>query len=179
MSNFGDKMKYFFGLNDDVMESNNEITDSSKSDNKYSSDEKKSSYITNSEKSKFIGGNSSVKDSIIYNKTFKPVKEEVTNSTSKENKKMTICKYSPINYAETTSIIDDIKDGFPVIINFEATEDFTSANILKACEGGAYALNAEIKKIANEIFLVVPSGVDVLNHVEVESDPDYNGKFNG
>ncbi len=157
MSNFFDKMKYFFGLNED-----DELVD-----NSFSQEQNYEKVVPQSKvqpQQQQYTKQEFEKPSIVTNNSYyrnKPTKE-VDN---KPMKKMTICKYSPISYDETTSIIDDIKNGFPVIINFESTEDFASANILKACEGGAYALNAEIKKIANEIFLIVPDSIDVLSHM--------------
>ena len=80
--------------------------------------------------------------------------------------KMIICKYSPVDHRESTSIIDDIKLGRPVILNFEETEDYVSAKIINICEGAAYALDADISKIANAIYIIVPHGVDVHSNVQ-------------
>lgn len=79
--------------------------------------------------------------------------------------KVVICKYSPLDHRESTSIIDDIRSGRPVILNFEDTDDFVAAKIINICEGAAYALDADISKIANEIFIVVPQGIDILNNM--------------
>ncbi len=163
MSNFLDKMKYFFGLNedDDLIDGgynqqeggNYRPTQVSQPQQQYQQNTKK----------EFEQAADTVYSNEGY--TYRQKAKPKRDSQDKQFKRMTICKYSPINYDETTSIIDDIKNGFPVIINFESTDDFASANILKACEGGAYALNAEIKKIANEIFLIVPDSIDVLSHM--------------
>ncbi len=161
MSNFFDKVKYFFGLNEDDI-----ATNSPSKVNEYEVNVKKPQPVPQPQQQYTqpeYERPSIIKPAPTYTSKYRgAVQKEPEERTSS---KMTICKYSPISYDETTSIIDDIKNGFPVIINFESTEDFASANILKACEGGAYALNAEIKKIANEIFLIVPDSIDVLSHM--------------
>ncbi len=161
MSNFFDKVKYFFGLNED------DVTTSSPSKvNEYEVNVNKPQAVPQPQQ-QYVQPEyerpSIIKPSHTYTSRYKGAAQKEPDE--RMTTKMTICKYSPISYDETTSIIDDIKNGFPVIINFESTEDFASANILKACEGGAYALNAEIKKIANEIFLIVPDSIDVLSHM--------------
>ncbi len=163
MSNFLDKMKYFFGLNED-----DELIDEGYHQANAGNYRPAK---TNSPQPQYQQNTSNDFDpstDVTYSNegyTYRQKSKINRESQEKPFKRMTICKYSPINYDETTSIIDDIKNGFPVIINFETTDDFASANILKACEGGAYALNAEIKKIANEIFLIVPDSIEVLSHI--------------
>ena len=88
--------------------------------------------------------------------------------------KLIICKYTPLDHRETLSIIDDVRAGRPVILNFQETEDFVAVKIINICEGAAYALDADIMKIASDIFIIVPQGVDVRNHLpqkpEVEEE---------
>lgn len=90
---------------------------------------------------------------------------------SASDAKVVICKYSPLDHRESTSIIDDIRSGRPVILNFEDTDDFVAAKIINICEGAAYALDADISKIANEIFIVVPQGIDILNNMTNRATP--------
>ena len=85
-----------------------------------------------------------------------------------ESKKMVICKYAPVVYGEARSMIDDIKTGYPVIINFENTKEEVSEKIVYVCEGASYALGAEIQKIANSTFIIIPRGVNF--HIAPEED---------
>lgn len=90
--------------------------------------------------------------------------------------KLIICKYTPLDHRETMSMIDDVRQGRPVIINFQETEDFVAAKIINICEGAAYALDADIMKIASDIFIVVPKGIDVRTHLP--SKPELSEEAN-
>lgn len=98
--------------------------------------------------------------------------ERHVEKPSVSDNKVVICKYSPLDHRESTSIIDDIRSGRPVILNFEDTDDFVAAKIINICEGAAYALDADISKIANEIFIVVPSGIDIMNNINGKETPN-------
>lgn len=161
MSDLGNKVKYFFGLETDdetnekelpyeEVEEKREIESVPRTKNSStyrSNDYKRSSYSRST-------ATSDIKASKIVPKV-----------TEKSDQRMIICKYAPIAYGESTDIIDDIRKGNPVIINFEATEDYVAAKIVNICEGAAYALDADLTKIANAIFIIVPKGIDILNHI--------------
>lgn len=154
MNSFGNKVKYFFGL-----EGEDELD-----------------YHDDIEQEHALEEVSTYEESV-------PVREypkrreapvEAVVPVTRPTSKLIICKYTPLDHRETTSMIDDIRGGRPVIINFQETEDFIAAKIINICEGAAYALDADISKIANDIYIVIPQGVDLKSHVpeqpEVEID---------
>lgn len=153
MNNFGDKVKHFFGLeieeSEEPMEEKREMRVERR---RYDPVEPTPEESRNWEPPK-------------ERKTVSPHKSTFTDRQVSSESKVVICKYSPLDHRESTSIIDDIRSGRPVILNFEDTDDFVAAKIINICEGAAYALDADISKIANEIFIVVPHGIDILNNI--------------
>ncbi|MDI6861109.1 MAG: cell division protein SepF [Caldisericia bacterium] len=67
----------------------------------------------------------------------------------------------PKSFDEAQEIIDDLKDGRPVIINFEDTDRELARRIIDFISGGAYALDGSTEKISNYVFLFVPKGVEI------------------
>lgn len=142
MSEIGKKLKFFMGL--DNKEDENEV-------NEYledSYDEIENSYEEMTEADK-------------------PQIKEQVRPERKTN--MTICKYSPRDYRESTDIIDDIKGGRPVIINLEEIDEESARKVLDICSGAIYALEGEISKISQNIFVAAPKNINVMAHLGQEN----------
>ncbi len=164
MNSFGDKVKFFFGL-----EEENEAVDEPRSEVRGERRAQPEAEYAPSERRERRQPARSYSES-------RPERERSYNTQTQSRSytpeppmseaKMIICKYAPVDHRESTSIIDDIKLGRPVILNFEETEDYVSAKIINICEGAAYALDADISKIANAIYIIVPHGVDVHSNVQ-------------
>lgn len=166
MNSFGDKVKYFFGLD---TEEDVEVEEETKK-----SEDRPKITEQNTYQRRYKSG-----DDIEYEK--KKIVER--KSTKKEVKKMStegidssvvICKYAPISHDESVFMIDDFKSGRPVIVNFENTQDFVSEKIINICEGAAYALNADISKLSTSIYIIVPEGIDIKSHIEKDPNKDEN-----
>ena len=63
----------------------------------------------------------------------------------------------PQNQQEVQDIVDRLKQGIPVTVNFEqlANSDFVRA--LDFMSGATYVLNGKIKKLGNKIFFFCPN----------------------
>ncbi len=143
MNSFGNKVKYFFGL-----EGEDELD-----------------YNDDYEQERPLEVPRTLEDrvpsrEIPRNRDARPEQLPVARPLAK----LVICKYTPLDHRETTSMIDDIRAGRPVILNFQETEDFVASRIINICEGAAYALDADIMKIASDIYIIVPEGVDLKVH---------------
>lgn len=152
MNNFGDKVKHFFGLEVEENEMIQEDIPETRPERKRY---EKPEPVERSQ------------ENWTAPRERRPVREKPTTYADRmpSENKVVICKYTPLDHRESTSIIDDIREGRPVILNFEDTDDFVAAKIINICEGAAYALDADISKIANEIFIVVPHGIDIMNNI--------------
>ncbi|NLY35630.1 MAG: cell division protein SepF [Tissierellia bacterium] len=155
MNSFGNKVKYFFGLEGEEEQDFREEKEMTPG-----GDYSPSSTTERLAPREHSRGYREVRE----NPVERPIERQVES-------KLVICKYTPLDHRETMSMIDDVRSGRPVIINFQETEDFVAAKIINICEGAAYALDADIMKIASDIFIIVPKGVDVRSHIPTKPQP--------
>ncbi|MBO4992003.1 MAG: cell division protein SepF, partial [Firmicutes bacterium] len=58
-------------------------------------------------------------------------------------------------------------------INLEKLESDTARKIFDFLSGATYALNGNVQKIANNIFVFVPENVDVTSSVDQKNSSGY------
>ncbi len=67
----------------------------------------------------------------------------------------------PKDADECPKLVDSLKARKPVIINIEKLETDTARKIFDFLKGATYALNGNVQKIANNIFIFTPENVVV------------------
>ena len=67
----------------------------------------------------------------------------------------------PKSFDECPKLVDSLKGRRPVIINLEKIETETAKKIFDFLSGATYALNGNVKKVANNIFIFAPESVDI------------------
>jgi len=72
----------------------------------------------------------------------------------------------PKAFDECPKLVDNLKAKKPVIINLEKVETDTARKIFDFLSGATYALNGNVQKVANNIFIFAPDNVDVTAYVE-------------
>ena len=72
----------------------------------------------------------------------------------------------PSGFEDSPRLVDNLKAKKPVIINLENLETDTARKIFDFLSGATYALNGNVQKVANNIFVFVPENVDVTYNVE-------------
>lgn len=70
----------------------------------------------------------------------------------------------PKGFDECPKLVDSLKSRKPVIINLEKIETDTARKIFDFLSGATYALNGNVQKIANNIFVYLPENVDVATN---------------
>ncbi len=70
--------------------------------------------------------------------------------------------------SECAQVIKDIIAGVSAVINFDGTDDRTSQRIIDTLAGAAFALNAKVRKITDNTYLIAPKNVNVnmSRHIE-------------
>jgi Uncharacterized protein conserved in bacteria len=70
--------------------------------------------------------------------------------------------------SECATVIRDIIAGTSALVNFDDTDDRLSQRILDTLAGAAFALNAKVRKITDNTYLIAPENVKVnmSRHVE-------------
>lgn len=67
----------------------------------------------------------------------------------------------PKNFDQAQEVANSLRNKIPVIINFEETDTETAKRIIDFISGTTYALNGEIKKVSQNVFVCAPSNVTV------------------
>lgn len=99
-------------------------------------------------------------------------------STKKEPKilnihtsqRMRIIISKPSSYYEVQKICDELKSRRPVITNLNAAKPEEAKRILDFLAGAVYALDGNMQKVANNVFIVAPSNVDIDGVVDINDD---------
>ena len=72
----------------------------------------------------------------------------------------------PKSFDECPKLVDSLKGRRPVIINLEKIETETAKKIFDFLSGATYALNGNVQKVANNIFIFAPESVDITANQE-------------
>ncbi|MGI6153354.1 MAG: cell division protein SepF [Christensenellaceae bacterium] len=92
-----------------------------------------------------------------------------------DTSKVRVLIYKPVSYEDTQSIIDNLKERKPIIVNLDELDTDVAQRILDFISGAVYALNGNIRKAARNIFVVAPYNVDVsTNTAEVMEEYGFN-----
>lgn len=67
----------------------------------------------------------------------------------------------PKSFEECPKLVDSLKGRRPVIINLEKLETEVAKKIFDFMSGATYALNGNVQKVANNIFIFAPENVDI------------------
>lgn len=83
----------------------------------------------------------------------------------------------PKSFDECPKLVDSLKGRRPVIINLEKIETETAKKIFDFLSGATYALNGNVQKVANNIFIFAPESVDITANQE-ERGFEFGGNKN-
>ena len=81
----------------------------------------------------------------------------------------------PEAYADGSIVADHLMNRRTVVLNLESTNKEVSRRLLDFISGVAYAINGQIKRIANSTFIVTPYNVGVMGYIldELENSGVY------
>jgi cell division inhibitor SepF len=68
---------------------------------------------------------------------------------------------APVRFGDAQEIGDFVKSGSPVIVNLQASERDLARRMIDFCSGITYALAGSMEKVAEQVFLLTPSNVEV------------------
>lgn len=80
----------------------------------------------------------------------------LTNSNA-----MKLVLVQPKSIDECRTLVDNLKGRRPVIVNLENIETAVARQIFDFLSGAVYALDGNVQKIANNVFVFAPESVDV------------------
>jgi cell division inhibitor SepF len=72
-----------------------------------------------------------------------------------------IHKSEPRRFNEAREIADRFKNGVPVIMNLQSTDDTIARRLVDFASGLVYGLDGKIEMVANRVYLLTPVNVEV------------------
>ncbi len=79
----------------------------------------------------------------------------------------------PCSFDEARDIANHIKNRKPVILNLESVEKAVARRIVDFLSGAVYALDGNIQKVSNGIFVIAPLNVDIMSDMETGVETSY------
>jgi cell division inhibitor SepF len=83
---------------------------------------------------------------------------------------------APERFVEAQAIGDLVKQSNPVIVNLQLSDRDLSRRMIDFCSGLTYALGGAMEKVADQVFLLTPSNVEVSQ--EERRQLEERGLFN-
>lgn len=78
------------------------------------------------------------------------------------NAQMRVVVVQPESFEEASSIASHLKNKKPIVLNLEALDKNVARRIIDFLSGAVYALEGDIRKVSNGIFVIAPSNVDIM-----------------
>jgi cell division inhibitor SepF len=72
-----------------------------------------------------------------------------------------IHKSEPRRFNEAREVADRFKDGIPVIMNLQSTDDTIARRLVDFASGLVYGLDGKIEMVANRVYLLTPANMEV------------------
>jgi cell division inhibitor SepF len=67
----------------------------------------------------------------------------------------------PKNFDELQQLLDSLKKGEGLVVDFENTESALAQRMLDFLSGAVYALNAKIEQIKSKMYILLPKGLSI------------------
>lgn len=107
-----------------------------------------------------------------FNNSTNPNNESPLNRGTLIKSKITTIK--PKDFHDAQTVANSLRDGVPVIMNFEETDTEAAKRIIDFISGTTYAINGIIKKVSQDVFVCAPPSVTVT-YTDESKKP--SGKF--
>lgn len=103
-------------------------------------------------------------------KKYTPDRNKETTVMNTENKNAKVHLFEPRVFSETQDIADELKNERATLVNLSKVDAGPKKRIVDFLSGTVYALNGDIQKVGNDIFLCTPKSVIVEG--EISSDKE-------
>ena len=94
-------------------------------------------------------------------------RNKVTMLPSAQNVRVVISQ--PNSYDQASEICEHLKEKKSIIVNLEYVNKDVARRIIDFMSGAVYALDGNIQKISNSIFLIAPYNYEITNEVIKET----------
>jgi cell division inhibitor SepF len=87
--------------------------------------------------------------------------DSIIRTIPKSRPSGSIHRAEPKRFNEARELGDRFKDGVPVIMNLQGTEDSIARRLVDFASGLVFAQDGKIELVANRVYLLTPANVDV------------------
>lgn len=91
--------------------------------------------------------------------TLQPVRPAVVRPVPVTSTRVHIV--APKNFGDAQEIGERLKNAGPVIVNLQGVEPDLSRRLIDFCSGAVFVAGAKMQKVADRVFLMTPSNVEV------------------
>ncbi|MDY5576436.1 MAG: cell division protein SepF [Lachnospiraceae bacterium] len=160
MSKFGDKFLDMFQLNNDYDdEYDEEYDDYDDEDNKPARGYKRKSREEEYEEDETDLPEKRVKEVSRSSSRTRNSSKVVPMKTGRSI--MEVCVIKPTSVEESREVTDTLLSGRAVILNLEGLHVEIAQRIVDFTSGSCYAINGNLQKVSNYIFIITPENVDI------------------
>lgn len=78
---------------------------------------------------------------------------------------MRVVVIQPESFEEARDITNHLKSKKPIVVNLESVEKQVARRIIDFLSGAVFALDGDIQKVSNGIFVIAPNNVDIMSDV--------------
>lgn len=82
----------------------------------------------------------------------------------------TVILCEPSEFNDSPEVCDNLKKGITVVVNMENAETSEAKKIFDFLSGAVYVLEGSMRKIADNIFILAPKGIDIRTSDSEEYD---------
>ncbi len=88
------------------------------------------------------------------------------NSSSSSSNKQEVVLFRPNSFNDTSKAADDLRSRKAVIVNMESVDEAMARRVVDFLSGCVYALDGDVKKIAQSAYLFCPHNMDIVGDLE-------------
>ena len=88
------------------------------------------------------------------------------NSSASVSNKQEVVLFRPNSFNDTSKAADDLRSRKAVIVNMENVDKAMARRVVDFLSGCVYALDGDVKKIAQSAYLFCPHNMDVVGDLE-------------
>ena len=90
----------------------------------------------------------------------------VLNMNSSSTNKQEVVLFRPNSFNDTSKAADDLRNRRAVIVNMENVDKAMARRVVDFLSGCVYALDGDVKKIAQSAYLFCPHNMDIVGDLE-------------
>ncbi len=88
------------------------------------------------------------------------------STSSASSNKQAVVLFRPSSFNDTSKAADDLRNRRAVIVNMENVDKAMARRVVDFLSGCVYALDGDVKKIAQSAFLFCPHNMDIVGDLE-------------